>query len=817
VTALPVIALAWLAGVAAGLAAPTSPMALVAVVPAGLAAIAFSVRLGRGLAFASAALAFCLGWCRPADPGETETPPAGPGPCPRVLEGTVAGPPLPLEAGHRLTVELDRGSGCLETPATGALSEAGGTLHVTVDGERVPRFRKGDRIRLRGNPRPVQERANLPGSHPAPAVDRFGTGLASPFAAQRVDRTRAGPVEAFFERARLRAGAFWHTALAPPQARLARALALGESRALEPAQREAFRRTGTAHLFAVSGLHLGLVVLLAFALARAGLLLIPRVAHSADPGRIAALLAIPAAVGFALLTGGRPPVVRACVMAVALLAARALGRPSGAPPALALAAVALTWWEPADLARPGFQLSFAAALGFVAVLRPRAGRRPSPANATPDSGEPRGLLAREIRILASRFWKLARSCLAAAAATTPVALAHFGSFSAVAVPANLLVLPLAAVLVPVLVAVSLLSGPAPEPARVLAAALGPVLASVEDLASALGSLPVTVPAAGLTANVAVCGLCAAVLVFLARRPRLSAATGAFAALLLAAGLWAAPAGVPRDRLVLDLLDVGQGQTALVTFPSGGQWLVDAGADAVLGHGAGRVLVPALEALGVRSLDALALTHPDPDHLVGAAAVLERFPVAALWDNGQGEAEGAHPAYHEVLDWARGAGVPIRRTPDLCGEHEVGGVRVEVLHPCHDPLGFDPALSFNENSLVLRLTHGKVRVLLAGDLGAEGESLLLRRGTDLRADLLVLGHHGSRTSTTPGFLSTVAPSVALASCGPWNAYGMPHPEVRRALSRRAAQLFRTDRDGAVRAVSDGRVLSISSARTHRRRR
>jgi competence protein ComEC len=398
-----------------------------------------------------------------------------------------------------------------------------------------------------------------------------------------------------------------------------------------------------------------------------------------------------------------------------------------------------------------------------------------------------------------------------------VAQAHFGAFSAVAVPANLLVLPLAAVLVPALVALSLLSGIAPAPARVLGANLGPVLAAVEDLASALGSLPVALSAPGTVTRVAVFGLCAATLALLARRRRLGAALGAPAALLLAVSLLAAPPPVPRDRLVLDLLDVGQGQAALVTFPSGGRWLVDAGADAVLGHEAGRVLVPALEALGVRSLDAFVLTHPDPDHLVGAAAVLERFEVAALWDNGQGEAEGAHPAYHGTLDLARARGIPIRRTPGLCGEHEVGGVRVEVLHPCHDPVGFDPALSFNENSLVLRLIHGKVRVLLAGDLGAEGEALLLRRGIDLRADLLVLGHHGSRTSSTPAFLSAVAPSVALASCGPWNSYGMPHPEVRRGLSRRVAQLFRTDRDGAVRAVSDGRVLSISTARTHRRPR
>lgn len=815
---LPVLAVAWLVGVAAGLALPTPLWALAVAAPAGLIAVAAAVRLGRGLALVSLVLVFCLGWCRPPSPPTPAALPPWPEPCPRIVEGRVAEAPLPLEDGHRLVVDIERVSACLEAPPAGTLRPARGTLHVNVEDEKTPRVRTGDRVRLRAALRPLQDRANPPGAHPAPALDRFVARVPRPAGVQRVARAPSSPVSGLFEELRLRSGAFWHTALPPPQARLARALALGESRALDQEQRGAFRRTGTAHLFAVSGLHLGLVVLLVFALARAGLLLVPPLARSADPGRLAAALAIPAAVAFALLAGARPPVMRACVVAVAFLAARALGRPASAPAALALAAAALTWWDPADLARPGFQLSFAAALAFVAVLRPSRAGRSRLETASPDPEEPPGILAGAARRLASRARDLLRACCAASAATSPLTLLHFGGFAAVAVPANFLLLPVAAVLLPALVAISLLSVPAPGPARLAAAALGPVLGAIEDLARWMSMLPGAPAHALRGSHIAVLGLCAAVLAFLARCPRIAAVLAAPSVAILAAGLLLAPHPAPAGRLTLDLLDVGQGQSALITFPSARQWLVDAGGDPLASAGTGpRVLVPVLEGLGVRSLGTVVLTHPDPDHLVGGPAVLGRFPVAALWDNGQGEAEGAHPDYHEVLDEARGAGIPIRRTPDLCGEHEVGGVRVEVLHPCHDPLGFDPALSFNENSLVLRLVHGKVRMLLAGDLGAEGEALLLGRGVDLRADLLVLGHHGSRTSSTPAFLDAVAPAAAAASCGPWNAHGMPHPEVRRALSRRAVRLFRTDRDGAVRAVSDGRVLSISSARTHRRRR
>ncbi|HUT77674.1 MAG TPA: ComEC/Rec2 family competence protein, partial [Polyangia bacterium] len=711
---LPVLAVAWLVGVASGLLLPTPPWAVAVAAPLGLVAVVAAVRLGRGLALVSTALVFCLGWCRPASPPPTASMPPWPEPCPRMVEGRVAESPLPLEDGHRLVIGIERCSACLSAPPAGELRPAHGSLHVNVEDEKTPRFRTGDQVRLRAAMRPLQDRANPPGSHPVPALDRFVARAPRPAGIQRVARRPWSPVSGFFEELRLQSGAFWHTALPPPQARLARALSLGESRALDQDQREAFRRTGTAHLFAVSGLHLGLMVLLVFALTRAGLLLLPPLARSTDPGRIAAALAIPAAVGFALLAGARPPVMRACVMAVAFLAARALGRPASAPAALALAATALTWWDPEDLARPGFQLSFAAALAFVAVLRQSRAGLTRLETALPGPEEPPGILARAARRIASRALDLLRACVAASAATSPLTLVHFSGIAAVAVPANFLLLPVAAVLLPALVAISLLSGPAPGPARVLAAALGPSLGAIEDLARAMSALPAAPAVALPWSNIAAFGLCVAVLAFLARRLRIAIALAAPSAAILAAGLFLAPPTVPRDRLTLDLLDVGQGQAALVTFPSGRQWLVDAGGDPFPGAGTGpRVLVPVLEGLGVRSLETLVLTHPDPDHLVGGPAVLARFPVFALWDNGQGEAEGAHPDYHAILDGARRAGITVHRTPALCGEREVDGVLVAVLHPCHDPVGYDPGLSFNENSMVLRLTHGKVRMLLAG--------------------------------------------------------------------------------------------------------
>jgi len=118
------------------------------------------------------------------------------------------------------------------------------------------------------------------------------------------------------------------------------------------------------------------------------------------------------------------------------------------------------------------------------------------------------------------------------------------------------------------------------------------------------------------------------------------------------------------------------------------------------------------------------------------------------------------------------------------------------------MGYDPGLSFNDNSLVMHLSYGRTSFLLAGDLGREGERILMERGAVPRSDVLKLGHHGSRNSSTRDFLDLARPSIGVASCGLGNRYGMPHRDVRRRLEERNIRLFRTDLNGAVRIVSDG---------------
>lgn len=183
-------------------------------------------------------------------------------------------------------------------------------------------------------------------------------------------------------------------------------------------------------------------------------------------------------------------------------------------------------------------------------------------------------------------------------------------------------------------------------------------------------------------------------------------------------------------------------------------------------------------------------------------------VAEFWDTGQGEREGAGPIYDSVLGELRARKVPVVRPASFCGTvRRFGGVAIDVLAPCPEVV---PYANPNDNSIVVRVRLGQRAALLVGDAGhAEEQALLERARGSLAADFLKVGHHGSRSSSSPAFLDAVGASIAAISCGVRNRFGHPHPEVVEALSARA-RLFRTDRHGSIRWETDGTAMSVTTA-------
>jgi competence protein ComEC len=554
-----------------------------------------------------------------------------------------------------------------------------------------------------------------------------------------------------------------------PGGDLLRALALGEQGALAAATREAWAALGISHILSVSGLHLALVAALAFGAARRVLARSAWLAATRDVRELALALALAAAAGYAALAGGGVPVRRALVLLAALAAAAAARRPKGSASALAAAAIAILAVEPEALFDPGAQLSFAGSAALASRLA-----RVGPAA----PGAWRSALRDGLRASAT-----------ALLATAPIAALHFGRSAPFALVANAVAVPwTGAVLLPGALAAALAALLPAHPALdlALAALAGIAALSLRACGAAAACLPVLPPGAppaapwlALAALLAAAGL----------RAR---GTAARVALALALGIvlaLAPPARVAPDPPRVVFLDVGQGDAALVQSARAAV-LVDAGGSAG-GYDPGLAQVgPALRALGVRRLDLLVVSHGDLDHRGGVPAVLARFDVGELW---LPLGSARDPGFDALRDAARAAGVPVRERGAGSPAWSRDGLRVTPLWPAA-PSG---AASRNDRSLVVRVEAAGRRVLLPGDLERDGEAALLASGADLRADVLKLPHHGSRTSSTPELLAAVGAGIAVASAPCAGRFGMPHGEVVRRARASGAALWWTGRDGAVR--------------------
>ena len=557
---------------------------------------------------------------------------------------------------------------------------------------------------------------------------------------------RRGGVAGAVDGVRRRAEAALTRRVPAAPAALLRGMALGQDGALPDDLRDDVRAAGLAHLVAASGQNVALLAALALGLcALVGL-----------PLRARLVLVLGLVALYVPLAGGGPSIQRAGVMGVATVAAVLAGRPALRWHVLLLAAAATLALQPRAPADAGWQLSFAAVLGILALApRLRAGLRRrgvpgAPAEATAVT-------------------------VAATLATAPLMALHFGSTSLVGLPANVLAAPLVAPATWLALVAAALGQPAPAAAAPVAALAAVPAAALELLAHAAARVPHAQAHAPAALVAAACA--AAALGILVRRLRtpLAAATALGTALVVA--LQPAPARPPAGARV-SVLDVGQGDATLLQ-DGPRAILVDTGPP----HGP---VLRRLRAAGARRLDAVLVTHAQADHLGAAADVLGALPVGAVLDGRDGVRE---PEGLRMAAAARAAGVRVLRP--VAGEAvRDGPIALRVLWP---PAGRPaPGADPNDRAVVARATVGRLSVLLTAD----AESDVLRRLDLGPVDVLKVSHHGSADPGLPALLARLRPRVAIVSVGARNPYGHPVPATLAALRAAGADVHRTDREGTV---------------------
>jgi competence protein ComEC len=568
---------------------------------------------------------------------------------------------------------------------------------------------------------------------------------------------------------------FIDSTLAGQQAALLKALLIGARGEIDSDLRESFANVGVIHVLAVSGLHVGFILI--------GLIGFLSFFRVPNPWRT--LMTILGLIFYAWLTGLSPSVTRATIMAIVIVTGRLLQRKSDVLNSLAVAVLVILAIQPLDVFQPGFQLSFAAVAGIVL------------------------LYGRFTTLFKSHFRKLREKgfgwlngvlslffvSLAAQLATLPLTVYYFGRLPLISLFANLFVVPMIALVVAVgLVAVM---------AAIFNFSLGAIFSNTVwglltlliALVKGAASLPFAYVEMARPSSWIIVFYLLMLLLFLLWRQQ-SYRKVVIVAIFVFANLFVwthlAPSG---KELKITFFDVGQGDSALLQFANGKTMLIDAGDRSEYVDYGERVIVPYLRRHGIRQIDCLLLTHAHADHIGGAPSIIENIHVNRVIESEyQYESEFGHvidslATAYDIPKKLVAAGDTLLIDPD---------VLLIILHPApiHNRHDFENSADLNNSSIVVKCIYRGCSALFAGDAEIPSETTVLSFGNLLQSDILKIGHHGSRTSSSQEFRRLVAPQFGIVSVAKFNRFGLPSDSLLQEFVNDGTQILKTSNEGAV---------------------
>jgi competence protein ComEC len=630
-----------------------------------------------------------------------------------------------------------------------------------------------------------------------------------------LDRGQGIPPLQWIYSLRERLSAALASALPEPQGSLAQAVLLGLRGNIPDFLYEAFSRTGTAHLLAISGLHISIVIAILLSLFT---LLFGR------QRSVYIWLTLGLIWLYGLLGGMHPPIVRATIMGSLFLIAIYLGRQGSAIIALAFAAAVMVGIQPQLPWSVSFQLSFLAMAGLI-LLYPYF-------QAWGRQGIARVFGYRESLVTAGNtITDVFAASLAATVAVAPLIAYNFGIVSLVGLPTTFFALPALPFIIVTSALVAFVGLVASIAAQLLGWLAWLFLSYLGFLVRGFDALPysslnvATIPTWSVLGYYA---LLAGVIALINRRKQLSDLSSRLTSgiktlaqgiarphlgfspkwlvlplLVVAILVWSVALTAPDDKLHVSFLDVGQGDAILIQTPNGQDILIDGGPDPQKINLELSKKLPFWD----RTVDLVVCTQPQADHITGLVEVLQRYKVRQILEPGVSYNSSI---YQEWLRLIEDKGINCN-TAHAGEEMDLGsGIKIEVLNP---PEGLWEGTSddVDNNGVALRLSWDSVSFLFTADIREEVEFELIMQRADLRSTVLKVAHHGSKTSTTSQFLAAVDPEIAVICVGADNPFGHPSSEVLERLTDTLGDdnVYRTDQDGTIEFITDGEKLWVKA--------